>query len=194
MGRPAPKNDFDRGLYALERGDYTTALNKLRPSAEQGHARAQFNLGTMYLNGDGVLQDDNEAVKWYKLSSEQGNAEAQTNLGQLYHNGQGVARDDREAVKLYKLAAEQKNGVAQAKLGTMYHKGIGTPQDYVLAYVWYNLAAINRIKTAIELKDIIVNEMSPEQITEAKKISRRLEKETLLSVLTLRYSRHRVKI
>ncbi len=37
--------DFGIGLSAAKRGDYATALNELRPLAEQGHARAQYNLG-----------------------------------------------------------------------------------------------------------------------------------------------------
>ena len=33
---------------------------------------AQVNLGVMYDNGEGVLQDDKEAVKWYRKAAEQG--------------------------------------------------------------------------------------------------------------------------
>ena len=45
---------------------------------------AQYNLGVMYDNGEGVPQDYKEAVKWYRLAAEQGNANAQTNLGNMY--------------------------------------------------------------------------------------------------------------
>ncbi|MDA8703246.1 hypothetical protein N9M30_04760, partial [Pseudomonadales bacterium] len=59
--------DFDKGLAAAEAGDYTTALAEWKPLAEQGDATAQFNLALMYDNGQGVIEDDKEAVKWYRL-------------------------------------------------------------------------------------------------------------------------------
>ena len=38
----------------------------------------------MYGGGIGVTQDDQEAVKWYRLAAAQGHAEAQDNLGAMY--------------------------------------------------------------------------------------------------------------
>ena len=63
------------------------------PLAEAGYDVAQFNLGVMYDNGQGVLQDYKEAVKWYRLAAEQGYADAQYNLGVMYDNGEGVPQD-----------------------------------------------------------------------------------------------------
>ena len=48
---------FDEGFAAYERGDYATALEEWLPVAEQGDASAQYNLGLMYYNGEGVPQD-----------------------------------------------------------------------------------------------------------------------------------------
>ncbi len=39
--------------------------------AEQGHARAQSNLGFMYQEGGGVQQGYIRAVKWYRLAAGQ---------------------------------------------------------------------------------------------------------------------------
>jgi TPR repeat protein len=44
---------------------------------EQGGAVAQFNLGIMYNNGQGVPQDDAEAAAWCHKAAEQGHADAQ---------------------------------------------------------------------------------------------------------------------
>ena len=85
--------DFQKGLDAAQRGDYTTALKEWTSLAEQGDAKAQFNLGIMYERGQGVLQDYKTAVKWYILSAEQGYAKAQYNLGVMYALGQGVIED-----------------------------------------------------------------------------------------------------
>ena len=91
--------DFQKGLDAAQRGDYNTALKEWTSLAEQGDAKAQFNLGIMYERGQGVLQDYKTAVKWYALSAEQGDALAQYNLGVIYDKGQGVLQDYKTAVK-----------------------------------------------------------------------------------------------
>ena len=61
--------------------------------AEQGDAEAQLNLGIRYANGEGVPEDDAEAVKLYRLAAKQGDAEAQNNLGIMYANGDGVPQN-----------------------------------------------------------------------------------------------------
>ena len=70
--------------------------------AEQGNAVAQFNLGVMYANGQGVPKDDAEAARWYRLAAEQGHDGAQVNLGIMYDNGEGVPKDPAEAVRWYR--------------------------------------------------------------------------------------------
>jgi len=46
--------DFQAGEDAYDREDYATALKEWRPLAEQGNADAQFNLGVMYEQGQGL--------------------------------------------------------------------------------------------------------------------------------------------
>lgn len=75
--------DFDKGLSAAKSGDFATALREWTPLAEQGHAKAQFNLGVMYDRGQGVTQDYAEASKWYRKTAEQGDAAAQDKLRHL---------------------------------------------------------------------------------------------------------------
>mgnify|MGYP006114862609 CR=1 FL=1 len=69
--------DFQKGLTAAQSGDYATALREWEPLAKQGDADAQYYLGVMDANGQGVPQDYKTAVKWFKLAAEQGNAYAQ---------------------------------------------------------------------------------------------------------------------
>ena len=102
---------------------------------------AQYNLGSMYGTGEGVPQDDAEAVRWYRLAAKQGNASAQNNLGSMYGTGRGVPQDDAEAVRWYRLAAKQGNASAQLNLGLRYGTGQGVPQDDAEAVRWYRLAA-----------------------------------------------------
>ena len=59
-------------------------------AAAQGLVAAQYNLGVMYANCQGVQQDYAEAVKWYRRAAEQGDADAQYNLGVMCDQGEGV--------------------------------------------------------------------------------------------------------
>ena len=82
-------------------------------AAEQGDARAQSNLGVRYANGQGLPEDDAEAVRWYRLAAEQGDARAQSNLGYHYANGEGIPEDLVLAYMWYNLAAAQGHDLAQ---------------------------------------------------------------------------------
>ena len=112
-----------------------------RVKAEQGLADAQYNLGLMYAKGRDVIQDDKEAVKWFREAAEQGNSAAQYNLGVMYAKGRGVLQDDKEAVKWFREAAEQGDVKAQYALGRMYENGEGVLQDDKEAFKWYGKAA-----------------------------------------------------
>ena len=92
-------------------------LEFLRREATQGNAKAQFQLGVKYDNGQGVAQDHGQAVVWYRKAAEQGLVEAQLLLGAKYDNGQGVAQDHGQAVVWYRKAAEQGFAEAQYFLG-----------------------------------------------------------------------------
>ena len=54
LGLPSYPSDFDKGLTAHNNGDYATALKEWKTLAEHGDVDAQYHLGVMYDNGDGV--------------------------------------------------------------------------------------------------------------------------------------------
>ena len=100
--------DFQAGLDAYEAGDYETASKIYRAAAEQGHAKAQNNLGRMYeLNK--VAQDFKEAAKWYHLAAIQGDVEAQSHLGYMYIYGKGVTKNLIIAYMWLSIAANDGN-------------------------------------------------------------------------------------
>ncbi len=98
---------INAGVAAYKLGAYAAALREWRPLAEQGNAKAQYNLGLMYRKGQGVPQDDAEGVGWYRKAAEQGHASAQYNLGFIYGKGQGVPQDDAQAHMWFDLAASR---------------------------------------------------------------------------------------
>ncbi|HHF4078950.1 TPA: tetratricopeptide repeat protein [Haemophilus influenzae] len=145
-----PAQQFQQGLTAYKQSDYQTAFKLWLSLAEQGNAIAQFNLGLMYINGQGVKQDDFEAVKWFRKAAEQGYANAQINLGVMYKKGRGVKQDDVEAMKWYRQAAEQGNANAQALLGLEYLLGKGVQLNKALAKEWFGKACDNGEKIGCE--------------------------------------------
>ncbi len=178
LGLTAPAwAGFDEAVAAYKRGDYATALREYRTLAKQGNAGAQYNIGVMYYNGQGVPQDYAKAVKWYRKATEQGNAGAQYNLGIMYYFGLGVPQDDAKALQWYRKAAEQGHAKTQFILGFVYSNGQGVSQDYVQAHMWYNLAASKSspgedLDRAVKNRDIVAKKMTPAQIGEAQKLAR----------------------
>lgn len=73
-------------------------VERTRKAAEQGDTNAQIDLAVMYdpfldNTGEGVLNDDTKAVRWYCKAAEQGHSFAQLQLGQKYEQGVGVLQD-----------------------------------------------------------------------------------------------------
>ena len=165
--------DFNRGVDAYRSGDYATAMNEWRPLAEQGNMVAQYALGVMYDLGEGVSKDAKQAVKWYSLAAEQGYALAQYALGVIYERGAGVTLEPKEAVKWYRRAAEQGYALAQYALGVMYDNGLGARQDNVLAHMWYNLSAANGSDLGRKNREVVVKEMTQEDISKAQSMARK---------------------
>ena len=71
------------GYEYVKQKDYVSAVYWYRKAAEQGHARAQLNLGNCYEYGKGVTKSITEAVKWYRKAAAQGFELAKENLKKL---------------------------------------------------------------------------------------------------------------
>ena len=67
--------DLAAGQQAFRNGEYATALKDLLPLAKQGNAVAQFFVGFMYDQGQGVAQDYIHAHTWFSLAGASGNAD-----------------------------------------------------------------------------------------------------------------------
>jgi Sel1 repeat len=108
-----------KGLEALERQDFASAMQWFRMSADQGDANAQFLVGTMYQRGRGVPEDATQAVHWYRLAAEQGQVKAQFFLGWAYIVAMGVPKDYAQAEMWLGKAAAQGDADAKAKLAEL---------------------------------------------------------------------------
>lgn len=132
---------YENGLNLYNNKQYSEAEKWFRQSADLGHAEAQFKLGNMYYNGDGVNQNYSEAMKWFRKVADQDYAEAQYNLGIMYFDGYGCTTDYFEAKKWFQKAANQDYAKAQLNLGIIYFNGFGVTKDYPEAAKWFRKAA-----------------------------------------------------
>lgn len=119
-GRAALAQIDPAQAYRCERAyaerDFASARVLCRPLADAGLADAQYVLGEMYQNGDGVARDAGQAAAWYRRAALQGHGDAAFALGMLYRYGIGIARDPVEAYAWFTRAAEAGNAeAAQAR-------------------------------------------------------------------------------
>ena len=85
--------------------DHTAlAIRYLRSSALRGDARAQFELGAIYDQGEATPRDITQALLWYFLASVSNDPGAEFNLASLFESGEGVEADPVMAYAYYSLA------------------------------------------------------------------------------------------
>jgi hypothetical protein len=104
---------YEDGIGVLQ--DPHAAVTWYRKAAEQGHAKAQNNLGAMFVKGQGVSQDYHSAAAWFRKAAAQGDVEGEFNLALMYENGTGVPQNPHAAMTWYRVAAKQGHTVAKAR-------------------------------------------------------------------------------
>lgn len=139
---PDPLGD---ALRALEAGRHGQAVQLLTPLATAGNSLAQYRLGMMYYHGNGVPEDEKQAIFWWKKAAAQGYAEAMFQLGSAFLFGSQTARfvpdPDREAATWYFQAASAGHAEAQYHLGLLFLAGKGVIDNREEAARWLRKAA-----------------------------------------------------
>lgn len=129
--------------------DQLRAEAAVRKAAKAGNPEAQFRLGVMFGNGDGVGLDYAQALAWFEKAAAQGHENALITLAWMYANGTGVALDEGRARELYLEAARRGSAKAQYVVGTMYRFAqYGVGKDIATAVDWYLKAANQGMPTA----------------------------------------------
>ena len=109
---------YEMGLDALDNNDEDAAFSFLNQAAQEGLAKAQFELGVMYENGQGTDVDRALAMQWYEKAADQGLAEAQFNYGYMLMAGDGE-QEKADGLNWIKKAADQGDEAAVEYLGAM---------------------------------------------------------------------------
>jgi SH3-like domain-containing protein len=95
------------GLDALAVGDYAEAFCLWQPLARGGDPEAQYHIGWLYANGNGLAVDIDEALAWWMRAARQGHADSQFAVALAFTTGEGIGRDLDKAVDWYLMAARQ---------------------------------------------------------------------------------------
>lgn len=172
-----PAEAFSYGLHQYNTGDKMTAVEALSFAAGKGVTGAQWKLGNMYAEGDGVARDDMKAFELFRdvvttvddeeLSREQSApyvSNAFLRLGTYYRQGipnSNVKPDLSRARQLYYNAASVfGNADAQLNLARMAYEGEGGERDLIQAAKWANLAAEKGNPAARELTIVVSLELA----------------------------------
>lgn len=143
-------------------------VTKLQELAEKGDAQAAFDLGEMHATGEGIPQNNIEAVRWYKFAAEKKNPKAQCLLGTAYHKGIGITPDNQQAVFWLSQAAEQMDPLAHFQLGESHEDGWLGKKDINEAYKWYLLSASQGYPKAQKKVSVVENKITPEERQEGQ--------------------------
>ena len=166
--------------------DPAKAIPWFRKAALQGNAKAYFNLGAAYYNGDGVAVNDDESCVWFMLSADAGDPSGQQAVERVRHEGPPdeivrcelltasayergglIKQDPGQALQLYTKAAKAGSALACERLAYMYYHGLGVPQDNEQSLKWLKrsadtgyLLAVVELGRAYEMGTVVPIDMS----------------------------------
>jgi TPR repeat protein len=152
-----PRQALQTALEGFRDGNAARSVEALKYAAAGGEALAQWKLGKMYADGDGVPHDDYQAYRYFQdivdgYDEDTANwreksvvASAFVAAGVFHLNGisNGLLRaDPEEAQRLFLFAATHfSDSNAQYNLARLYMDGAGQPKDHMQAARWLHLAA-----------------------------------------------------
>jgi uncharacterized protein len=164
--------DFERMALAIKNNAINNNVITQKSDNILNLDAAQINnLAMKYNVGDGVPKNQATAVRYFKIAANRSYPPALFNLAQLYKNGKGVAQNSKTAFSLFYRAASAGYAPSQNPLGVAYALGQGIPKDLVRAYMWFNIAAANGSKDAAKNRELAAQQMTPNQIEEAQRLS-----------------------
>lgn len=184
-GKVTPKKTgaTTKGRQILTRADLPKLIEESKATVERGGraaAEAAIQLGTFYHYGIGVVQNDAEAAKLFKIGLNGGvkDGSAAFQLGLIYNVGApGIEANASEAVKWWTLAAEYGNAVAMFNLGVLMMNGSGCDMDPVQAMRWFERAKLLD-------KKLEVPQLSRAQLNQRIELAKKLRKERLRQQVT----------
>ena len=139
---------YDNGRY-VQRDQVRAA--QLYQRVARDNPSVQWRLGVMYDLGQGVREDPEQAVRYFRSAAAEDDANANASLAVMYANGRGVARDYAQAMRYYRRAAQLGGSAGFLGVGLLYHYGLGVARSPSEAAAWYLAAHAMRDSRARDL-------------------------------------------
>jgi TPR repeat protein len=115
--------------------DYRRALRIYSQVASRGHPGAQYNLGLMYMRGQGAKKNISRGLRWINYAARKRYPAALATLGELYWKGKHLKKSRSRAMMMYLVATRSANEARQPRifdrLDSMANKS--SQDDYLLA-------------------------------------------------------------
>jgi len=152
LGNAANPNPVKEIRSLIDRGDFSSAIERLRPLVQSSNPAALTLLGRLTYEGLGVPADESQAYSLFERAAAADDSEAMFFLGQMNLLGHGPAQNnpdaDRDAARWFFEAARRGHADAQYHLGLLFYAGTGVQKNPAEALKWIRRAAKNGHATA----------------------------------------------
>lgn len=145
-------------LVSADTSDYiwNEQFSKKIAEAEAGKVRSQYDVGNMYLKGQGTVINEAKAFKWFSTAAKSGHTKSQFKMGLMLLKGMGVKKNYKKAESWLRKAAKKDYAPAQYYLASMYRDGKYLGKSYDKSLFWLKKAKANGFwKAATEYDKII---------------------------------------
>jgi len=137
--------------------DFSEAMKWWKLSSSNGFAKAYYNLGCMYMNGDGTHINYKKSYYYFNLSIKRKHTYQSASYFILAHkfylDGLGGKKNIKKGIKYSNIAAKKNNIMAQYLLGSYYDDSIdiyyNIKKDNAIAFKYYKMAADNKFIHAL---------------------------------------------
>jgi TPR repeat protein len=136
-----PRLQYELGRSYFQLKNYPQAVRHYRVAADAGYGQALSDLGIAYVQGFGVIKNDQTAFDLFNKAAAAGNPSGMQNVGSMFGNGFFVKRDQSKALEWYEKSIEAGNAGALGAAGVIYFNGDGGPPDYKVAAQYFQQAA-----------------------------------------------------
>lgn len=104
-------------------------LDMLLAQVKAGNIYAYYNLGYIYLLGQGVPEDPKKAVEYFQKGARSGDGKCMMAMAMCYKNGDGVEPDEKEMIAWLERGARINDPFCLYRLGLCYENGEGVSSD-----------------------------------------------------------------
>jgi TPR repeat protein len=146
-----------------------SAPTTARPRA-QDHPEAHTLLATRYREGNGVPQDEAEAIRLLRRGAELGDPAAQNEYGVALRDGTRVESDVQRSFQWFEKGAWGDYTEAQLNLGVAYVRGTGVERDQVRGVAWLEVCRDRNYREAVRALGWARDGLTREQLDAAERL------------------------